>query len=221
MLVKFCVGGNGGSGRLGNDAIVSSDHPVYVVDGDGSSTHLTGIVQISSSGSHVCALNNSGNVYCWGDGSSGLLGNDASTNKDHPVHVVETDGDPTSMLSDVVQIGSGHSHTCVIKSSGKIFCWGKGQTGPLGDNDLTDHFVDHPISVVTSASSNATYKTGQDIICKTDANGVETCDFPPPPPVLHRVNLRKMVELPFPLNLTLVNLSLLFHFIVTNTARKA
>ena len=67
MLVKFCVGvSKDSAGQLGNDAIVSSDHPVYVVDGDSSSTHLTGIVQLSSGIDFTCALNNSGNIYCWG-----------------------------------------------------------------------------------------------------------------------------------------------------------
>ena len=179
---KVLCWGAGTSGQLGNDAIVSSDHPVYVVDGDGSSTHLTSVVQISAGNGFSCALKNSGNVYCWGAGTYGKLGNDAITNKDHPVHVVRTDGDSTSMLSDVVQIGAAHSHTCALKSSGKIFCWGRGDGGRLGDNDLTDHSVDHPVSVVTSASGTTPHVLGDDILCKTDANGIETCNTLPSSP---------------------------------------
>ena len=160
---------------MGNDAIVSSDHPVYVVDGNGSSTHLTGIVQLSSGIDFTCALKNSGNVYCWGAGGYGQLGNDASTDKDHPVHVVETNGDPTSMLSDVAQIGGGQYHICAIKSSKKIFCWGIGQGGRLGDNNSGTHSVDHPVNVVTSSSDTTPHELGNDLTCKTDQNGIETC----------------------------------------------
>ena len=143
------------------------------------STHLTGVVQISAGNGFSCALKNSGNVYCWGAGTYGKLGNDATTNKDHPVHVVRTNGDSSSMLSDVVQIGAAHSHTCALESTGKIFCWGRGDGGRLGNNDLTAHSVDHPISVVASASNTTPHVLGNDVLCTTDANGIETCNLPP------------------------------------------
>ena len=42
--------GFGGYGRLGNDGTANKDHPVHVVDGDGSTDHLSGVVQISAGG---------------------------------------------------------------------------------------------------------------------------------------------------------------------------
>ena len=176
---KVLCWGRGTSGRLGNDGTSNRDHPAYVVDGDNSSTHLTGIVQVSSSGSSTCALNESSNVYCWGSGSNGKLGNDASDNKDHPVHVVETDGNSSSMLSDVVQIGSGYNHTCALKKTGKALCWGNGEHGPLGDNEIASHSVDHPVSVVTSSSDANPYELGNFTICKNNDNGNETCSPTP------------------------------------------
>ena len=176
---KVLCWGAGTSGQLGNDAMVGSDHPVYVVDGDGSNTHLTGIIQISSGFDFTCALDNIGNVYCWGAGIYGKLGNDATTNKDHPVHVVETNGTPSSMFSDVVQIGVGFNHVCALKSTGKIFCWGQGHRGRLGDNDITIHSVGYPVSVVTSFHDTTPHDLGNDFICTTDANGIETCNLMP------------------------------------------
>ena len=35
---------------------------------------LTGLVSISGTGGHVCALQNTGRVYCWGNNNSGQLG---------------------------------------------------------------------------------------------------------------------------------------------------
>ena len=176
---KVLCWGSGSGGSLGNDGAINKDHPVYVVDGDSSSTHLTGIMQISAGVNFSCALNERSNVYCWGLGLSGRLGNDDSTSKDHPVHVVETENYPASMLSDVAQIRCGQGHACALKSTGEILCWGKGQYGILGDNNITNHTKDHPVSVVTSSSDTSTYDLGDNITCKTDENGIETCNPTP------------------------------------------
>ena len=48
---------------------VAKDHPVHVVDGDGSTNHLSGIIQISDWGVQLtCALNSAGEVLCLGNG---------------------------------------------------------------------------------------------------------------------------------------------------------
>ena len=179
---KVLCWGYGGYGRLGSGEANSKKHPVYVVEGDNSSAHLTGIVQISGGEDFTCALNNLHNVYCWGQGENGRLGNDFSNSKRYPVHVVETDGNPSSMLSDVAQVEAGLHHSCVLKITGKIFCWGEGKSGSLGDNDIAVHAVDHPVSVVTSSSDATPLTLGGVVICKNDGNGDKTCNPLPPLP---------------------------------------
>ena len=67
---KVLCWGYGGNGQLGNDKSDNDNKlPVYVVDGDGSSTHLEGIVQISTGNNHSCALKTDGGVLCWGYGN--------------------------------------------------------------------------------------------------------------------------------------------------------
>ena len=151
-----CWGG-GTSGKLGNDGSSDKDHPVTVVAGDGSTTPLSGIVQIASKGNHTCGLTSGGGVKCWGSGSNGKLGNDGSSNKDHPVSVVDGDGSSTA-LTGIVQIASGGDHTCGLTSEGEIKCWGKGTNGRLG-NDATDN-KDHPVAVVAGDGLTNKLKAG-------------------------------------------------------------
>ena len=144
---KVLCWGLGDDGRLGNDATGSTnrhDTPVYVVDGDGSVDHLSGIVQVSAGNTHTCALNLDGGVLCWGVGSSGRLGNDGITNKDHPVKVVDGDSSAT-YLSGIVEISTGNDHTCAVDSDGDVLCWGYGANGRLGNDGTTNK--DHPVNV--------------------------------------------------------------------------
>ena len=43
--------------------------------------------QITSIDAHTCALTNEGKAYCWGQGGSGRLGNNSTTNSLTPVAV--------------------------------------------------------------------------------------------------------------------------------------
>ena len=143
--------GLGNYGALGNDGTDVKDHPVDVVDGDGSSTPLAGIVQVSAGTDHTCALTSTGGVKCWGLGNYGILGNDGTDGEDHPVDVVDGDGSSTA-LTGIVQISAGNAHSCALTSTGGVKCWGNGVNGRLG-NDGTDG-KDHPVDVVDGDGSS-------------------------------------------------------------------
>ena len=160
--------GYGASGQLGNDGIASKDHPVAVVDGDGSTTALTNIVQISLGEEHGCALTSRGEVLCWGKGSKGRLGNNDSATKDHPVAVELGD---TSPLSDIVQIGAGSEHVCALTSSREVWCWGRGTSGRLGNNDVLNGDKDHAVAVVDGDGSTTPLKD----IVQIASGGNHTC----------------------------------------------
>ena len=147
--------GEGDNGRLGNDGTTDADAPDDVVDGDSSTTALTGIVQVGTGGAHVCALTSAGNVVCWGQASIGQLGNDCDTSctdKDHPVDVKSADGS-ASNLSGIVQISTGNGYNCALTSMGGVKCWGSNARGQLGDNTLIQR--DAPVDVVTSNTNSS------------------------------------------------------------------
>ena len=107
------------------------DYPVDVEISDG--TALSGIVQMDSGKAHTCVVTGaSGNVMCWGNGSNGKLGNDASNNSDHAVAVVDAD-DSTTALTNIVQVSAGDDHTCAVTYSGGVKCWGEGGEWTIGE----------------------------------------------------------------------------------------
>ena len=145
--------GHGSKGRLGSDCnsncIYNINHPVDVVVSDGNSGLLSGIVQISGGGNHTCALTSGDNVMCWGQGGSGELGNGATSDADAPVTVTSAG---TTALSGIVGISTGQEHSCALKSTGGVVCWGEGDSGKLGNNANDDQ--SRPVSVLTSALNN-------------------------------------------------------------------
>ena len=139
--------GRGDNGQLGNDAMINSDHPVAVVDGDGSSTPLTGVISLAAGYSHTCALTTTGRVWCWGSGTDGQLGNDAMISSDHPVAVVDGDGS-TNPLTGIVALEAGNRYTCVLTSGRGALCWGQGANGQLGSSSETYSYYDDDLGII-------------------------------------------------------------------------
>lgn len=76
---------------------------------------------------HSCAITSTEAVYCWGLNSNGQIGDGTTDSpKLSPVTV-------SGLNSGVTAIAAGDSHTCVIKSGGAVFCWGKNDYGQVGD----------------------------------------------------------------------------------------
>ena len=129
--------GKGTDGQIGNYLTSSQNAPDYVVDGDSSTVHMEGIVQVAAGSEHTCTLNIEGKVFCWGRKSVGQLGDGVTSNTviNYPA-TVKTDitSDPPIDLTNIVQIASHSSHTCALSRHGAVFCWGKGTHGQLGNN---------------------------------------------------------------------------------------
>jgi RHS repeat-associated protein len=126
--------GNNSSGQLGNGTTTSSTEPVEV-DGVGGSGNLTHIVQVVTGGSITYAISASGNVYSWGTGATGTLGDGAGGGSDTPVEVVGVGG--SGHLSGVIQIDLIGGATAALTSSGNVYAWGANNYGQVGDCSLT------------------------------------------------------------------------------------
>ncbi len=69
----------------------------------------------------------SGTVRCWGDNTSGQLGDGTTTSRIAPA--------PVTGLSGATQVSTGAEHACAVLADGSVRCWGRGGTGATGDPD--------------------------------------------------------------------------------------
>lgn len=66
--------------------------------------------------SHVCALNQTGEAYCWGDNTSGKLGIGSTTSTSQPT--------PVSGGHRFAAINATGNNTCALTEVGLVECWG-------------------------------------------------------------------------------------------------
>lgn len=105
------VGDGGYTSRPAAAAVVGLSHDVVAID---------------SATKHSCAVDVAGQAFCWGNNSSGQLGDGTLASHATPVAV-------TSLVADVAQLALGWTHTCALTSSGAVKCWGGNDRGQLGD----------------------------------------------------------------------------------------
>jgi alpha-tubulin suppressor-like RCC1 family protein len=75
---------------------------------------------------HACAFNAAGALFCWGKGSSGQLGTEATANGVVAAAVRLKTG------FKVRDVALGHAHTCVLGADKSIYCFGSNDAGQLG-----------------------------------------------------------------------------------------
>ncbi|MFL5483639.1 MAG: Ig-like domain-containing protein [Gemmatimonadaceae bacterium] len=75
---------------------------------------------------HTCALDVTGNAYCWGFNEGGQLGIGTVTTE-----LFET---PQRVIGDLTfdRLSVRGSHTCARSTAGGWYCWGNNETGALG-----------------------------------------------------------------------------------------
>ena len=98
------------------------------------------VVQIAMGRYHGCARLASGAVSCWGNNNFGALGNGQKT----PDGVLNLPQKVTG-LEDAVQISAGEHHSCAVRATGGVVCWGFNGFGILGDGTTTERLVPTPV----------------------------------------------------------------------------
>jgi alpha-tubulin suppressor-like RCC1 family protein len=130
--VAYCWG-SAALGRLGNNQTTPNQFtPVKVQDASGDSPLRFSSI---STGNFTCALTTDGVAYCWGVGSSGQLGDNATTNRQLPVKVLDSTGADSPLRFS--SISAGTAHACGITTGGVAYCWGNAGSGRLGNNSTT------------------------------------------------------------------------------------
>ncbi|KLU62397.1 regulator of chromosome condensation (RCC1) repeat protein [Peptococcaceae bacterium CEB3] len=118
--------GGGEHGQLGNGSVKKVQAvPVRVAN-------LSGITEIAAGESTGYALDSSGQVWAWGDGLDGELGNGRLTERQTtPVRVAN--------LAHVVALAAGEATGYALDESGHVWAWGDGENGELGNGTTGAH----------------------------------------------------------------------------------
>ncbi|MCC5951621.1 MAG: RCC1 repeat-containing protein [Acidimicrobiia bacterium] len=89
---------------------------------------LTDAVDVQSGGSHTCAIQTDGTVWCWGANTFGQIGDGSTTTRKSPARVGK----------GFTAVAAGTNHSCAIASDGRPRCWGLNGSGQLGDGSTSN-----------------------------------------------------------------------------------
>jgi len=109
-----------------SDGIFACSGTPVLVDGGHSFTQLAAGIR------HTCALDTSGDAYCWGFGLGGQLGDGLRANSREPVAVAG------GLKFTTIAATGASGATCGLTSVGDAWCWGINSSGSLGNGSATD-----------------------------------------------------------------------------------
>ena len=95
------------------------------------------VVMLAAAAQHTVALSAEGHVFTWGYGAHGQLGHN-----DREVRLVPRLVDPGRFSGEtVVFVATRGQHTSAVTAEGRLYTWGWGKEGQLGQGDTDDRLV--------------------------------------------------------------------------------
>ena len=141
----FCWGDNS-QGQLGEGTTTGSLVPVPV------STLGSGVRSITAGFAHTCAVTTSGGAKCWGDNSSGEIGDGTTDNRLEPVNV-------PGLANDVKTIVAGNSTTYAMTTGAGAKSWGFNGNGELGDGTTNSRSTPGDVPSLSAGRATASLVT--------------------------------------------------------------
>jgi alpha-tubulin suppressor-like RCC1 family protein len=118
--------GNNQYGQLGDGTTVNKTAPTVIDSGEVYKKISTSLL----ASFYTCGLTTAGKIRCWGANQYGQLGDGTTT-----THSLPTAINTSKNYSD---LSVGYVHTCAVEDlSGQLYCWGRNESGQLGDYTTT------------------------------------------------------------------------------------
>lgn len=93
------------------------------------------VTSVAAGAEHTVVATSDGEVYAWGWGRYGNLGDGERVDRHSPARVHNLDGVP------VTNVACGWRHSAAIDSGGRVFTWGWSKYGQLGHGDQDDRLI--------------------------------------------------------------------------------
>jgi uncharacterized repeat protein (TIGR02543 family) len=129
--------GNNGFGQLGDGTTVNNSTPT-LISFEGLQSGET-IRDVFAGQYHTFAVTTNGRVYAWGRNDYGQLGDDTTTNRSTPT-LISFDG--PNGLNDgetIRNVVADQDHSLAVTTTGRLYTWGRNNSGQLGDDTLVDN----------------------------------------------------------------------------------
>jgi alpha-tubulin suppressor-like RCC1 family protein len=84
---------------------------------------------IAAGAYHALVVAADGTVWAWGANHAGQLGDGTQLDREKAVNVHT----PGGVLTNVITVAAGQSHSLALRSDGSVWAWGDNQYGQLGD----------------------------------------------------------------------------------------
>lgn len=110
---------------------------------------IRGVEQLATGRKHVCALQSSNQLTCWGDDTFGQ------------VSLAPTGG--------VLDVDAGEAHSCAVLEDGSVVCWGRNTDGRLGasggSRPVTVPRVEGAVAVAVGFTHSCARLAGGRVMC--------------------------------------------------------
>ncbi|MCX7556158.1 pre-peptidase C-terminal domain-containing protein [Xanthomonadaceae bacterium JHOS43] len=152
--------GDGSNGRLGTGGTARRLTPTDV-------SGLGGVVTAIGAGAgHSCAVLQDGTMQCWGHNAQSQLGDGGTGDQVRPVDV-------SLGTAKVIDLALGNEHSCALRTTGTVLCWGRGTNGRLGSGSTANRNT--PTAVASLPGPVAQIAAGTAHTCALTQNGNLHC----------------------------------------------